>query len=526
MPAWDPAVWRSYTSVALFLVLAATCAATARAQTTDCRDAQACRELALDARARGAYEAFHDLAWRAVQTGRPNDPELMYLLARAQALSGRRRDAVVTLRRLAESGYAIDAATDEDFRRVRELGEWQYVAALLNRPRSAASAAPAPVPAPAPPPAAVSVPAPVPAPAPPPVPAPSVLPPARATVPAVLPSKPIRTATRVAVPRLARPSFSAAAVTAAAAAPPAAAVSARPAVPPPAPAVVRPALPLKPAVVEDAVRFSTGPFTPGGIAYDAISRRFLFADVTGRRLFVVGEGSDRSVDLVRADSAGFEDVTAIAIDPKRGDLWVASTAADGASAAVHRLQLISGRALTKIAVPVQKSIRLSDLAVAGDGTVFILDSGAPRLLALRPGASSVEPLMRLTLPNPASIAVDDAARRAYVAHGEGIAQIDLQARRASPLAGNGIALSGFDFIRLYRDSLVGSQLQPDASRGIVRLQLNRDGRAISQATLIETSSQDNTIATATVSGDDLYYLTGTAVTGGPVNVLVKRLRLR
>ena len=45
----------------------------------NCSDAQACRELALEARTRAAYETFHDLAWRAVQTGTPNDPDLLYL---------------------------------------------------------------------------------------------------------------------------------------------------------------------------------------------------------------------------------------------------------------------------------------------------------------------------------------------------------------------------------------------------------------------------------------------------------------
>src|SRR6185503_16642429 len=99
----------------------------------ECHESQACRELALEARARGAYETFHDLAWRAVQTGRPNDPDLMYLLARAQALSGRRRDALVMLRRLAESGAVNDAATDPDLRSVRELPEWPYIAELSAR---------------------------------------------------------------------------------------------------------------------------------------------------------------------------------------------------------------------------------------------------------------------------------------------------------------------------------------------------------------------------------------------------------
>ena len=77
-----------------------------------CTEWRDCRQLALAAADRGEYETFHDLAWRAVQTGPPKDPSLMYLLARAQALSGRPHDALIMLQRLAEMGVASDAATN------------------------------------------------------------------------------------------------------------------------------------------------------------------------------------------------------------------------------------------------------------------------------------------------------------------------------------------------------------------------------------------------------------------------------
>ena len=73
-----------------------------------CTEWRDCREMALAAADRGEYETFHDLAWRTVQTGPPKDPALMYLLARAQALSGRPHDALVMLRRLAEMGVPSD----------------------------------------------------------------------------------------------------------------------------------------------------------------------------------------------------------------------------------------------------------------------------------------------------------------------------------------------------------------------------------------------------------------------------------
>ena len=67
---------------------------------------------------------------------------------------------------------------------------------------------------------------------------------------------------------------------------------------------------------------------------------------------------------MRAEGAGFHDVTAFDIDVKRGDLWVASTAPGGMAGGVHKLQLISGRALATFEVPAGTAVSLSDLVVA------------------------------------------------------------------------------------------------------------------------------------------------------------------
>jgi hypothetical protein len=122
----------------------------------DCVEWHACRELALAAAERGEYESFHDLAWRTVQTGPPKDPALMYLLARAQALSGRPHDALVMLQRLTEMGLAPDA-TGEDFQRTRQLRDWPEVEARIaaiaaggSLPAAPSPAARAPVVTPAP----------------------------------------------------------------------------------------------------------------------------------------------------------------------------------------------------------------------------------------------------------------------------------------------------------------------------------------------------------------------------------------
>ena len=130
-----------------------------------CRDVADCRAQAQAAAARGDVESFHDLAWRAIQKGQPNDPDLLQLVARAQALSGRPGDAVVMLGRLADLGVTTDAATSQDFAVVRLLPAWAALeaklagtpAALTPSARASAPSAPAPSPsvspssAPAPP---------------------------------------------------------------------------------------------------------------------------------------------------------------------------------------------------------------------------------------------------------------------------------------------------------------------------------------------------------------------------------------
>ncbi len=120
-----------------------------QAPAASCVDVADCRARAQTAALAGDFETFHDLAWRAVQRGKPNDPELMALLARAQSLSGRLGDALVMLGRLADLGVPTDALTSDDFRLVRLIPGWPVLEAkLTGKPAAPAPSAPlAPAPA-------------------------------------------------------------------------------------------------------------------------------------------------------------------------------------------------------------------------------------------------------------------------------------------------------------------------------------------------------------------------------------------
>ena len=127
--------------VGAILLAQASLRAAQSAPAPTCREWHECQRLALDAYSRGEYEQFHDLAWRTVQTGPPRNPELMYMLARAQSLSGRPHDALVMLERLAEMKFKTAAATDDDFKAVRQLRQWpefEATTAPATRPADAA----------------------------------------------------------------------------------------------------------------------------------------------------------------------------------------------------------------------------------------------------------------------------------------------------------------------------------------------------------------------------------------------------
>ena len=239
-----------------------------------------------------------------------------------------------------------------------------------------------------------------------------------------------------------------------------------------------------------------------------MSRRFLFGDVLGRRVIVLGEGSDTTVDLVRAAGAQFLDVTAFEIDAKRGDLWVASTARDGDAGAIHRLQLISGRAIAIVESPSEfQAVRLIDLSIAANGTILVLDGAAPRVIGLRSGAKTLEQLMPLDVVAPASIAAAGDERTAYVAHRDGIVRLDLQLRSAAPVtAPDGIALGGFEWIRWHRNALVGVQVLPDGIPAR-RPPATESEPRVTDAMAIEAPLGSEWGSTfATISGDDVYYL--------------------
>jgi hypothetical protein len=444
---------------------------------SDCREWHQCRQLALDAAERKDYETFHDLAWRAVQSGPKNDPGLMYLLARAQSLSGRPGDALVMLQRLVQMGTKTDAATNDDFRRVRALPGW----AELERSGGATSvASPAPPTAPSSPPDAIE---------------------------SGRPRNP-RDENRLTSP-----------VTAAS----------------PSNAGAKPVEPRgtpSPAAFVESLRFTTAASTPAGLAYDAVSRRFIVGDREARKLTVVDEFSQHVANLASAQSAGFGNIAALEIDPRQGNLWVVSTdapapsdAAPRADAApsrptLHKLQLVSGRVLQTFVPPDRAgAARFVDVATTSDSTVLVLDDSGHRIFRLRPKATDLEVAAKLT-ERPSSIA-PAAEGIAYVASEQGISVVDLTSRSVTPLkASSGVDLSHVSRLRWHKGSLVGIQ-QNEGSYRAVRFALDPTGRRAIRQQILDASLPTTGPTAATIAGGVLYYL----ASGDGAEMIIRKITL-
>ena len=433
----------------------------------DCREWQECRQLALAAAERQDYNAFHDLAWRALQAGPKNDPALMTMVARAQSLSGRPHDALVMLLRLAAMGVATDAATSDDFRFVRALPGWPELEARIGGTplpeKSPVSPAPKAVsPAPNPPPAKTT---------------PDTAAPEAGKADPKKDEKPAR---------------------------------------------VEATDPKAKSAVRAAARliFAAPGLAAVGLAYDAVSGRFIVGDSKDRRLLVVGERSGRLASLAGVD-AGFDEVSAFEIDSVEGDLWVVSTSGQSRSSTLHKLQLISGRVLTSIPLSTDEGPgRFSDVAVTPQN-ILVLDGEGRRVYRVAKKGRTLEMVAQLAAPDCSSLApASDGV--AYAAYDRGILRLDLATRATTVVDTPGqTSLTGLHWIRWHRGSLIAIQGIGGSFR-LLRLRLDDLGRHVRTVDVLDGNVALAGPTSATLSGGVVYYLSPS----GDDQVEVKKLPLK
>lgn len=256
------------------------------------------------------------------------------------------------------------------------------------------------------------------------------------------------------------------------------------------------------AALETLARTRAEPVLVEAVAFDA-DGRLLVSSVHQAGIYRLGDNG-------RLRRFGPEDVTAgvfgIVADRDRGVLWAASSdtpydRVDRPGATLLKYDLDSGQLLASYSAP-DAGHTFGDLALGPDGTVFVSDPAAGRVLALRPGSYVFETIAELGERGSAQgLAVSpDGAWLIVADYGSGLHRIGLATGERTAVSGPESAeLRGLDGLTLRGSTLIAIQ-NGTATPRVLSLSLSADGR---QVTAVETLVEGSPLSeptTGTLAG--------------------------
>jgi hypothetical protein len=208
-------------------------------------------------------------------------------------------------------------------------------------------------------------------------------------------------------------------------------------------------------------------------------------------------------------------VVGLEADPKRGDLWVASSALPQvanpthAGSALVRLDLATGKRKAIYPLPRGGQQSWGDLTVGPDGTVYAGDALLGDIWRLKPGAQKLELFLEAgRLSSPQGMAMTPDGRRLLVAdYTTGMHVIDIATGADHLLPGpRDLCLVGTDGLARDGDELYAVQNGISPQR-IVAVRMNRAWTAVtSWRVLAANNAMLSEPTSAAVRGHDLYFV--------------------
>jgi sugar lactone lactonase YvrE len=255
------------------------------------------------------------------------------------------------------------------------------------------------------------------------------------------------------------------------------------------------------------------------MTYDRGSRRFLVGSMYKRKIVVVDEVTGRAADYATSREAGFLGIRGLEADNQRGALYVLSAggpemqgygAAEDGQSFLHRLQLSSGRQVTRTPPPpLPAGHRLDALVQAADGTLYMTDARAGVLYRWRPGVKAIEPFVTLGDDlRPSGLTWSGDGRALYVAHLEGISRVTLATREVVPVGhAPSVTLVGIDGLATHQGDLIAVQNGLPGLSRVLRLRLAQDGVNVRAVDVLDANLPDHDMPIAgVVVGDGFYYI--------------------
>lgn len=252
----------------------------------------------------------------------------------------------------------------------------------------------------------------------------------------------------------------------------------------------------------------TGPLE--GVAYDPRTRTLYLSLVGGRA--VLAGGAKAGFTVRTGPEAAGGGVFGIAWDARRKALWATVAVGEqvpGAekepdASALLRIDPASGKVAARYAAPT--GVRLGDVVVGPDGTVYASDGRGGRVLRLRPDAAGPDVLAGS--PEMGSAQGLAVRGRALVVadYPSGLHRIDLDTGAVEAIsAPSGLTLVGVDGLADDGKSLYATQNGVFPHR-ILRLRLSPDARRVVSAETVLSGQRDAAdIALAAVVGRELVF---------------------
>ena len=113
--------------------------------------------------------------------------------------------------------------------------------------------------------------------------------------------------------------------------------------------------------------------------------------VAQHMIYKAAPGSATAEPWVKPDTNGLQSVLGVLADEESNTLWACSTnmSGQGEPTALKAFDLTTGAPKGSYPFPGTKSV-CNDIAIGPDGTTYVTDTGNPRILRLKPGASALE----------------------------------------------------------------------------------------------------------------------------------------
>lgn len=254
------------------------------------------------------------------------------------------------------------------------------------------------------------------------------------------------------------------------------------------------------------------------LAWDPKRQKLLVGSVREGKIYLADKNGKLEEFITAAQGNGLWSIYAMAADPERDLLYVASTSAlyfkgfsqqDFGKAGVFKFKLSTGKLVAKYLLPTGQGVHtLSSITVGKNGQVFAADGVRNEVYKIEGDA------LKLVVANPnlvslRGLAVSDDGNTLYMAdYTLGIFGADLKAGTGFALMHDPeqLVLGGIEGLYWYDGTLVAIENGMSPKR-VIRLSLSADGKSVTKMMPLDVANAAFAMPTyGTVAGTDLYYI--------------------